>query len=149
MQNAALLDEACRALGYLQRDLGAVLGVSTRTVQRWYAAGGFLGDAEWQALARAAHPGHPDLAARLAAQGRSSLEALGLVVHPPTSPARDLQHLADGVVCVAAEAVDLSPRAIRPALVAALRRARQMGLTVEDLENALGKPEARKAGRKA
>lgn len=163
MSSEALLYEACRALGYLQKDLSKLLGVSTRTVQRWYAGRSSVGAMQWQALARAAHPNHPDLAARLAIRGGSSLEALGLVVRTPPAavsvavsppvpsapPAYEVPHLADGVVCVAAEAIELTPRAIRPALLAAFRRARQMRLTVEDLESALDdKPGARKARRK-
>ena len=153
MQDGALLAQAFLTLGYLQRQLGQRLGVSTRTVQRWYAGQGSPSNAQWQELAKDAYLRHPDLAARFARQGGSSVEELGLVAPPaPASGSRDLEpieHLADGVVCVAAEAIDVTPRAIRPALLAAFRRARQMRLTVEDIEGALAKPEPRKTRRKA
>jgi hypothetical protein len=44
----------------------------------------------------------------------------------------------EAVVCAAADAMDESPRRVRPALLAALQRARRMGLTVEAMERALG-----------
>lgn len=149
MANLALVREACDALSLNQRELGELLGLSTRTIQRLYAGKTSFIYIQWQKLARAAYPTHPDLASRLAAQGGSSLQALGLVKPAPPAPAPaaplyDVQHLADGVVCAAAEAIDLAPRAIRPALLAAFRRARQMHLTVEELENALGEPASRK-----
>ncbi|MDP9001553.1 MAG: hypothetical protein M3O46_15745, partial [Myxococcota bacterium] len=39
--------------------------------------------------------------------------------------------LIDAVVCAAAEALDVSPRAVRPALLAAFARASELGLTLE------------------
>jgi hypothetical protein len=149
MPNLALVDEACVALSLNQRELGELVGLSTRTIQRLYARRTDFIYIQWQKLARAAYPAHPDLAARLAAQGGSSLQALGLVKPAPPAPALaaplyDVQHLADGVVCAAAEAIDLTPRAIRPALLAAFRRARQMRLTVEELDSALGGDASRK-----
>ncbi len=149
MPNLDLVHEASAALHLDQRELGELLGLSTRTIQRLYAGKASFIYIQWQKLARATHPTHPDLAARLAAQGGSSLQALGLVKPAPPAPAPaaplyDVQHLADGVVCAAAEAIDLAPRAIRPALLAAFRRARQMRLTVEELETALGADTSRK-----
>ena len=51
--------------------------------------------------------------------------------------------LADAVVCAAAEALDTSPRLVRPALLAALRCAREAGLTVATLEAALAEDGAK------
>ena len=45
--------------------------------------------------------------------------------------------MVDVVVCAAAEALDVSPRAVRPALLAAFQRAREAGLTLEQVEKAL------------
>jgi hypothetical protein len=153
MEGLSLLVEAGHALSLNQRGLGELLGVSTRTVQRWFARRSAPVESHWHALARATHGAEPALAARLARQGSSSLERLGLVLQapppPPVAPApsHDLRHLADAVVCVAAEAIDLPPGAIRLALRAAVGRARQMRLTLEDLEASLGeaKPPARVA----
>jgi hypothetical protein len=144
--NSALLFEAQQALSLNQRMVGELLGLSVRTVQRWYARRSSPADFQWHQLAKAVHETNPDLAARLAAEGGSTLQALGLVSASPSPPGHpsgcDLAHLADGVVCAAAESMDLPPRAVRPALLAAFRRARQMGLTLEDVEKALT-PEAR------
>jgi DNA-binding XRE family transcriptional regulator len=134
-----LLLDARSALSLNQRSLAEFLGISSRTVQRWDAGRSQPVDAEWHKLARAVHPIDPELAARLAKAGRSSLDELGLGRAAP--PPIDVRHLADGVVCAAAESMDLTPRAVRPAVFAAFRRARQMRLTVEDMESALAPPE--------
>jgi transcriptional regulator with XRE-family HTH domain len=59
---------------------------------------------------------------------------------PPVVPAPPRvapQNLVDAVVCAAAEALDVSPRVVRPGLLAAIRCAREVGLTVEEMEAAL------------
>jgi DNA-binding XRE family transcriptional regulator len=137
----ALLNEVRWALSLNQRTLAELLQVSSRTVQRWDAGTSAPAMLDWYAMARAAHPVDPALAERLAAAGGTSLKALGLVAElPPAatpSTAYELRHLADAVVCAAAESIDATPHAIRTALLAAFRRARQMRLTVEDMERAL------------
>jgi hypothetical protein len=45
--------------------------------------------------------------------------------------------LTDAVVCAAAEALNVPPPAVRPALLAAFRRAREVGLRLEDVERVL------------
>jgi UDP-N-acetylmuramyl pentapeptide synthase len=45
--------------------------------------------------------------------------------------------LVDAIVCAASEAADVSPRAMRPGLVAAIRCAREVGVTLEQIEGAL------------
>ena len=45
--------------------------------------------------------------------------------------------VVDAIVCAAAEAIDVTPKAIRPALLAAFRRARVIGLGVDAVANAL------------
>jgi transcriptional regulator with XRE-family HTH domain len=47
------------------------------------------------------------------------------------------EHLVDGIVCVAAEAMNLPPHALRPSLLAAFRRARVLGLTADVVEACL------------
>jgi hypothetical protein len=49
-----------------------------------------------------------------------------------------VEDVVEAVVCAAADAMDVSPRAMRPALLAAFTRARRIGLTVEAMEKALG-----------
>ena len=49
------------------------------------------------------------------------------------------RHLAaDAVVCVAAEVMNVPPAQLRPVLLAAFRRGRELGLTCEEVEMALG-----------
>ena len=143
--------EASRVLRLNQRTLGELLGISARTVQRWGSRRSEPAPHSWHGMARAVHPVDAQLAGRLAEAGGSSLAALGLAEAPQAVPsgAHDLRHLADGVVCAAAESIDLSPRIVRTALLAAFRRAREMRLTVEDMESALA-PEstARKEPKK-
>jgi hypothetical protein len=43
----------------------------------------------------------------------------------------------DAVVCAAAEAMEAIPQAVRPALLAACTCARELGLTLDDLERVL------------
>jgi hypothetical protein len=43
----------------------------------------------------------------------------------------------DSVLCAAADVLDLSPRAVRPALLAALARARDLSLGMDALMDAL------------
>jgi hypothetical protein len=95
-------------------------------------------------------------AAEIAIGADTTLEALGIVRPPPPAappplpapPQPALGSVVDSIVCAAAEAVDLSPGAIRPALVAAFARARELGLGVEAVEGALaGKGGAVKAAR--
>jgi hypothetical protein len=56
---------------------------------------------------------------------------------PPPRPPPDPIHIVDTVVCAAAEAMQIMPDDIRPALRAAFRRARLAGLTTEAVDMAL------------
>ena len=131
-----------------QGELAKYLGVSRRTVNRWGSRGVGLAPFQAHDLARLVHPRDPALAARLAAAGGATLESLGLEKKvPPPPPPDPPRHLVDVVVCAAAETLDISPRQVRAALLAAFRRAREAGLTVEHVEKAL-LPEAAPAGAK-
>jgi DNA-binding transcriptional MerR regulator len=48
-----------------------------------------------------------------------------------------LRDAADALVCVAAEALNMSPRALRPALVAVFARMREAGVTADEIGGAL------------
>ena len=43
----------------------------------------------------------------------------------------------DGVLCATAELLNLSPGVVRPALLTAVRRMRELGLDIETVEGAL------------
>ncbi len=149
-----LLIQSQRALSMSQTQLGQLLGVAKRTIQRWQDRETTLLPSTFQTLAAAVYPEDPALAARIAAHGSTTLEALGIVKpNPPEPPAPAAAPapqtpapleatlsraiLVDSVVCVAADAVGVAPKAIRPALAAALVRARQVGLDVDALIEAL------------
>lgn len=127
---------ARKALKLSQTELGDRAGVSRRTVMRWELdrgrpSGPDLGRVV--AIIHALHPGHADAIASAAGQ---SLAAFGLAGGgvPRAVPS---DHVGDGLVAVAAEVLDVSPRLVRPALIAALRRARALGLSIDDAERCL------------
>ncbi len=142
-----LLIEARQELGVSQGKLGELLGSSARTGQRWETTGSTPSPEQLHALAALVHPTSSALAAKIAAAGGTTLEKLGLVPSPPSPPppappppplpSPDPIHIVDTVVCAAAEAMQVMPDAIRPALRAAFRRARLAGLSVEAVDGAL------------
>ncbi len=162
--HVALLTQARWAVGAAsQGEFGEMLGVSRRTGQRWMRGHSTPTPTELQRMAALVYPRDADLAEQLAQAAGASLVALGLVKPsppqaPPAAPAPPLpvEDVIEAVVCAAADAMDESPRRVRPALLAALQRARRMGLTVEAMEEALrgdgdgeaktGAARARKAG---
>ncbi len=56
---------------------------------------------------------------------------------PSQSTAPAPAHMIDAIVCSAADAANLLPRAVRPALRAAFARARELGISVEAAERGL------------
>jgi transcriptional regulator with XRE-family HTH domain len=148
---ANLLSDARHKLGMSQNEFGLALGSSHRSATRWDAGQSRPSEAALRRLAELLLPLDAPLAAEAAAHTGDTLESLGLVapqpparVGPPPTPPQDL---VDIVVCAAAEASDVSPRSMRPLLHVAFRRARQVGLSVEQVEQALAP--ARGAGERA
>ena len=116
-----LLIQTRQALLLSQGELAEMMGVAKRTMQRWEDRGAILLPSHIRTLATAAHSRDPALAARIAAYGNTSLEALGLVKPapppppPPPPPApMPTAILVDSIVCVAADAIGVPPRAIPP-----------------------------------
>jgi DNA-binding XRE family transcriptional regulator len=152
----ALLGAARRALGLNQAQLGDLLGSSKRTVQRWETKRGVPYPDDVAKLAAHVHPRDAETAPDLAAAIGQTLESLGIVAPPPPPPPppaplpapppgpppmpRDLA--VDAVVCVASDALGAMPAAVRAGLLAAFRRARQLGLSCEEVEQALEKAAA-------
>ena len=138
-------------LGKTQESLGELLGVSRRTMLRWQHHGGGPTPAGWADLARRLYTTDPELARHAAKAGGHTLDGLGLRASPPAAPAPRPpppapprpapvpRHLVDSLVCAAAEAADLMPKALRPALVAAFERARDLDLTVDSVLEGLGR----------
>jgi hypothetical protein len=99
------------------------------------------------------HPHDPALAARIVAARGATLEDAGIVAAKPPAPApappspAPPPYLVEVVVCAAAEALDVSPRVVRPALLAAFKSAHAVGLDVEAVEKALTPQSAPAPGR--
>ena len=162
----ALLGDARRALGLNQAQLGELLGSSKRTVQRWETKRSYMSPEERVKLAAHVHPHDAETAAELVATIGQTLESVGIVVPPvpppppppppppaPAGPPPMPRHLAvDAVVCVASEALGAVPSAVRGPLLAAFRRARELGLSCDEVEQALDaalRPPAAKGKREA
>jgi hypothetical protein len=156
----ALLYEARRVLElHSQGSLGQFLGSSARSGQRWERAQSRPTSDQLRKLAGAVHARDPALAEEIAECDGTSLLQLGIVAPPPppaplplpTPPALlppDPAFLVDTVVCAAAEAIDVMPAEIRPALRAAFRRARLARLSVEDIDTALALPDKPQASKR-
>jgi hypothetical protein len=135
----ALFELARQALGTTQEELGERLGVSRRTSQRWSGSG--VPSYYLPELARLVHPHDPVLAGEIAQAAGMTLKAAGIVLPPPPPPAPPPAPPPDGVVdavvCAAAEAMEMMPKEVRPGLLAAFARAKEVGLTVDVVERAL------------
>jgi transcriptional regulator with XRE-family HTH domain len=152
----ALIGQARIALGLNQEDLGKILGASRSSATRWEAGRRHPSVDQIQVLARAVHPKDPRLAAALAAEGGTTLEQLGIVrVQPPQPPAPvvtppaaqprpfpPIAPMVDSVLHAASHAIE--PRAeietVRVILAAGFARARDLGLTVDEVAAVLAPP---------
>jgi hypothetical protein len=159
--SASLAIRAKLRLGLTNREFANFVGTSLRTVERLSPGRGLVYSDWLTKLAVAVYPKDAALAAEVAAGAGQTLESLGLVVpaprvapsppapqRPAPEPPAPLRAIiAESVVAAAAEALDVSPRVARPALLAAMDRASAAGLTVADLLVAL-RPHETETGRK-
>jgi hypothetical protein len=153
-ENARLLTQTGIEAGMPHGELGKLLGVSRRTVSRWALEGSFMSSTHCVKLAELAYGVNRDLATRWAALAGTTLASLGL--EEPSRPAAPAvlaanapsPRLVEAVVCAAADALDASPRAVRPAVLAAFRCARELGLTHEAVEAALTPSSTRVGGER-
>jgi AcrR family transcriptional regulator len=131
-----MLRQAQAALHCNGVELAKVLRVSPRTVYRWYAKQSSVMAPTIHDLAHLVYERDPALAQQLWTAAGTELHALrlGRLVRPLPVPRGAL---VDLVVCAACDALDAAPRAMRPAVLAAFRRARELGLTMDDVEKAL------------
>jgi DNA-binding XRE family transcriptional regulator len=138
-----LVIEARRVLGLNREGLGRLLGSSKRTVARWEVGESTIYEPQLFDLARAVYPRDAALAEELGLAGGATLEKLGIVPPPapPAPPAPEIPGhvLVDAIVCAAADALKAVPETVRASVLAAFRRARELRMTVEDVENALTK----------
>ena len=160
--SAELMARGQMALGMTGVDLAKALGCSRRTMHRWVAGETSVSVSALAHLARLVAPHDRALAEEIVATTSATQVLLGLAPLPPLDPPERAApapppepapppvapprvppppEITHAVVCAAAEAMDLSPRALRPAIVAAFQCARALGLSVAQVEeglNALG-----------
>jgi hypothetical protein len=145
-----LVIQSQATLGLSQEKLGELLAASRRTISRWVSGQSAPSLVQLQVLARAVHPANAALAAALAAESGQTLESLGLVPPAPAMaatpatpplpaprPYPPTRLIVESVVCAAAEAMQATPTAVREVLRAALARAQSLGLSVEEMNEAL------------
>lgn len=138
-----LLHRARHVLGDNQEELARRVGSSKRTVQRWEVERSSPAPWHLHRLIDAVRPRDPELAAQL--------EVYAPRPAPPAPPAPEpapaavvtpaLSALVSAVICAAAEAMNVPPQAIRPAVLAALVQARDTGLSLEQVISFLAPPE--------
>jgi transcriptional regulator with XRE-family HTH domain len=137
------------ALTMSQGAFGEALGASKRTAQRWDTGRSAPGADALQRLAARLVPVNRELAVEVAEAAGQTLASLGLEAAPaPTAapvsalPPVSTRDRVDLVVLAAVEGGGLLPSAVRPALHAAVKRARELGLSIDAIEEAL-KPRTR------
>jgi hypothetical protein len=136
----ALIVRCQAALQMTQAELGELLGVHKRTIQRWQGVPLSITPSQAERLAAALRSVQPDLAERVLELGRRFAERTGML--PPLLPATP--EAIDEVVRAAAEAGGTSPEAIRPAVVAAFAKAQELDLEVREVVAGIDDPRAPK-----
>jgi DNA-binding XRE family transcriptional regulator len=144
---------ARQALAMNQGQLADAMGVSRRTIIRWQR--GYTAPVDFQVrqLAALVREEDDDLADELLAaasiapepepqQAGAEAAAAPIASPPALAPAPEAPsavpaHAIDAIVCVAADAANMVPRAIRPALRAAFARAAELGVSVEAVARGL------------
>jgi transcriptional regulator with XRE-family HTH domain len=155
----AHLERARAALHLSQDELAQALGVSRRTVLRWTAGQSRPTAAHLQDLARMVHPVDARLAELLATEGGVTLASLGLVPpapppvaapppppEPPAPPQRPfppVRLMLKAILYAAEDAAKGAPGDVRAVVAAAFAISRGLGLTVDEVDDALaGREEA-------
>ena len=141
-----LMFRAQKSLGMTHLQFGRVLGVSARTSARWRSGQSLIpADVVGNVIEMLMRVDVP-LAAELAETIGHTLVSLGLekapappplpLVAPPKLPAAS-PLVVDSIVVAFADAANATPRRARAGLLAALARARELGVTMDQLERAL------------
>jgi transcriptional regulator with XRE-family HTH domain len=135
---SVLLFEARRALHMSRQQVGDAIGWSLRTIVRWESGKTDVYSPSLLKLVPLVHPIDVKLAEELAQAGGMTLAQMGIGAQaaPPEPPISPL-HLADSIVCVAADALKAAPEAARPAVLASFRRARELRMSVHEVEHAM------------
>jgi transcriptional regulator with XRE-family HTH domain len=152
-----LIGRARVALGLTQKQLGEMFHTSMRTAHRWEGGKAYPDVEQIQRLVRAVFPVDAQLAAQLAHEAGTELSAMGLVVasndepaaapSPPSRPFPPVALMIDSILLAAVDAAQgdtgaaTGRQTVRDILRAAFSRARGLGLTIEEVEQALAPPE--------
>ena len=152
-----LLVQGQSALGITSVDLAKLLGVSPKTVYRWVGRRTSIAPMAVGALSHHVHRADAALARRMHAHAVTELSTMNLPLPPPlpeaakapgaVAPAPSLSASestrlrVDAVIHAACLAMNVAPQAVRPALVAAFARARELELSVDDMAMALAPKE--------
>jgi DNA-binding transcriptional regulator YdaS (Cro superfamily) len=165
--SATLLALSQDALGLLGVDMARLLGISPRTLHRWYSKETGMAAQHLVTLARLVQPKDAALAVRLQAHAEywyalikaSPPPPLPDLAPPPQPVATPPQPLppppppvplklrVDGVVYAACEASEASAREVQRIVFAAFKRARELGVSVDEVEQELA-PKAPKGRAK-
>jgi hypothetical protein len=145
---------ASRELGLTHRAMADLCGTSSRTVQRWFGGGSMPSHEQVHVLARAVFPRDAQIAAALAQHADTTLVALGLVpapaptvAAPPGPPPRAFPPVAlmvDSILHAATQSIEAhaadpaSHQAVLEITRAAFARARGLGLSLVEVDDALG-----------
>lgn len=135
----ALMTAARSRLGDSQAQFAARFGLSAKTIARLERGKATLTPEMLSQASRLVVGEDRELARQLAREAGVEVPA-GTSAAPAAvtrSPTRE--HLADSVVCAAASAMGSPPEPVRSALHAACVRAKAMGLSLDDLDQALAK----------
>jgi hypothetical protein len=144
-----LVMQAREAIGANQIELGKLLGLSRRTMVRWFGKGyATMLASDWAKLAAATFEKDPELAQRLAERAGGTLVSLGIAPAPPVvasvaAPSRDQ---VDLLVLAGAEAAGVEPKVMRAALAAVFAKAAAMEVTVEGVSGAMAPAPAKRKG---
>jgi hypothetical protein len=138
-QSRALVAAVRSAMLLSQKGIAELCGYERRTAMKWAQGRTRPGASDWIKMARAVYPRDRSLAATLAATADQTLVSLGLEAPPAPAPPPVLppkpapSHLADSIVCAAAEAMQTTPQAMRPGLVAAFERTVALGMSAAEV----------------
>jgi hypothetical protein len=135
-----------------QKELAELIGLSSRTIIRYYQQGGTFIPSQYATLAKALASKDVGLATYCARLSGMTLEQLAIAkalaplapssaAGAPARPAPSAPYLADSVVCAGAEAMQCTPAQMRPGLAAALERMLALGMSAEETLEAMSPPD--------
>ncbi len=140
---AKALDRMFHRLRWTQKQMFERTGVSSRTLSRWRLEGKPPSAKAIAKLVRVVAPIDREAATWLAEAARIPMPRLAPAT-PTATPAAStgtgadaVRLRVDSILCVAADAMNLPPNAVRPALRAAFLRARELGVSIDTMAEAI------------